>query len=103
MELHTLGSVNRIPGHPKNGQSNYTEVDVHSVAGILSGWTTVKSDDDSFRFNDSPHWPTHDWTGKKLWLGNDDYYYVPFGGQEQGEALLDILAEHPSTAWFHLA
>ena len=50
--------------------------------------------------HDSPDWPNHDWTGKKLWLGNDDYYYVPFGGQEQGEAFLDILAEHPSTAWF---
>ncbi len=100
MELHTLGSVNRIPGHAKNGQFNYTEVDVHSVAGILSGWTNYKSTDDSFKFNDSPDWPSHDWTGKQLWLGNDDYYDLPFGGQEQGETLLDILAEHPSTAWF---
>ncbi len=100
MELHTLGSINRIPGHEKFGHFNYTEVDVHSVAGILSGWTNIKNEDESFRFNDSPDWPSHDWTGKKLWLGNDDFYYIPFGGQEQGEALLDILAEHPSTAWF---
>jgi uncharacterized protein (DUF1800 family) len=35
-----------------------------------------------------------------MWLGNDDYYYFPYGGEEQGEQLLDILAEHPSTAYF---
>ena len=62
MELHTLGSVNRIPGHANNGKNNYTEVDVHRVAGVLSGWTNVRSDDDGFRFNDTPEWPSHDFT-----------------------------------------
>src|SRR5690606_28415511 len=32
--------------------------------------------------------------------GNDDYHYFPHGGIDQGEQLLDILAEHPSTAYF---
>jgi uncharacterized protein (DUF1800 family) len=105
MELHTLGSINRIPGHANFGQPNYTEVDVHRVAGILSGWTYVRSEFEEFRFNDSPDWPTHDYSGKELWLGGNplgtqNMYLVPYGGAEQGEMLLDILSEHPSTAWF---
>ncbi len=100
MELHTLGSINKIPGDPNNGKNNYTEVDVHRVAGILSGWTNAKSGDDAFRFNDTPDWPTHDFTGKELSLGTPGGHFIPYGGIDQGELLLDILSEHPSTAWF---
>jgi len=105
MELHTLGSTNQITGDPNFGKFNYTEVDVHRVAGILSGWTNVHSTGDEFRFNDSPYWPTHDYSSKEIWLGGNPFgsttpYYIPYGGAEQGETLLDILAEHPSTAWF---
>lgn len=105
MELHTLGSTNRIVGDANFGKLNYTEVDVHRVAGILSGWTNVHSPGDEFRFNDSPYWPTHDFSSKEIWLGGNPFgsptpYRIPYGGVEQGEALLDILAAHPSTAWF---
>lgn len=105
MELHTLGSTNRIPGDANFGKLNYTEVDVHRVAGILSGWTDVHSPNNEFRFNDSPYWPTHDFSGKEIWLGGNPFgsstpYLIPYGGAEQGETLLDILAAHPSTAWF---
>ena len=105
MELHTLGSTNRIPGDANFGKLNYTEVDVHRAAGLLSGWTTEHSPGGEFRFNDSPYWPAHDYTSKEVWLGGNPFgsatpYYIPYGGAEQGEMLLDILADHPSTAWF---
>ncbi len=101
MELHTLGSINRIPGHPWNGRFNYTEEDVHTVAQILSGWTTIDSPYGEFRFNDTPDYPTHHYPAKQLKLDNTTYTYTfPYGGIEQGEQFLDILAGHPSTAYF---
>jgi uncharacterized protein (DUF1800 family) len=100
MELHTMGSYSRVPGPGFLTQPNYTEEDVHTAAQILSGWTTVGSPDDAYRFNAGRAWPAHHWQEKRMWLGNDNYYYFPYGGEEQGEQLLDILAEHPSTAYF---
>lgn len=100
MELHTMGSYSRAPGAGFPQQPNYTEEDVHTAAQILSGWTTMGSPNDEYRFNEGRTWPAHHWQEKRLWLGNDDYYYFPYGGEEQGEQLLDILADHPSTAYF---
>lgn len=100
MELHTMGSYSRVPGPGFLTQPNYTEEDVHAAAQILSGWTTIGSPNDEYRFNAGRAWPAHHWQEKRLWLGNDNYYYFPYGGEEQGEQLLDILAEHPSTAYF---
>jgi uncharacterized protein (DUF1800 family) len=100
MELHTMGSYNRAPGAGFLQQPNYTEEDVHTAAQILSGWTTMGSPNEEYRFNEGRTWPAHHWQEKRLWLGNDDYYYFPYGGEEQGEQLLDILADHPSTAYF---
>jgi len=100
LELHTLGSYSYVPGPGYRKQPNYTEEDVHALARILSGWTNYQSPDDGFYFNASRSWPRHDWTEKQLWLGNDAYYHIPAGGIEQGERVLDILAEHPSTAYF---
>lgn len=99
MELHTMGSYSRVPG-PTFQQPNYTEADVHTAAQILSGWTTMNSPGDEYHFNAGRNWPSHHWHEKQMWLGNDALYYFPYGGEEQGELLLDILAEHPSTAWF---
>lgn len=100
MELHTMGSYSRVPGPGFLQQPNYTEADVHTAAQILSGWTTMGSPHDEYRFNAGRTWPAHHWQEKQMWLGNDALYYFPYGGAEQGEQLLDILAEHPSTAYF---
>lgn len=100
LELHTVGSYSYVPGPGYGVTPNYTEEDVHKAARMLSGWTNVGSPNGEFRFNESRQWPSHDWTEKDLWLGNDDLHYFPYGGIEQGEQLLDILAEHPSTAYF---
>jgi uncharacterized protein (DUF1800 family) len=100
MELHTVGSYSRVPGPDYLKKPNYTEDDVHTAAQILSGWTTVGSPDDAYRFNEGRAWPAHHWPEKSMWLGNDNLHYFSYGGLEQGEQLLDILAEHPSTAYF---
>jgi len=100
LELHTVGSYSYVPGSGYRTRANYTEEDVHTLARILSGWTNRRSANDEFYFNAGRQWPKHDWTEKRLWLGNDNFYYIPFGGIEQGEQVLDILTEHPSTAHF---
>lgn len=100
MELHTLGSTSRVPGTGYLTRPNYTEDDVHTAAQILSGWTTMHAPNDEFRFNEGRGWPAHHWPEKRLWLGNDAYHTFPYGGIEQGEMLLDILAGHPSTAYY---
>ena len=100
MELHTMGSYSRVPGPGFMQQPNYSEEDVHTAAQILSGWTTMGSPNQEYHFNAGRSWPAHHWQEKQMWLGNDARYYFPYGGEEQGEQLLDILAEHPSTAHF---
>ncbi|MBI1356431.1 MAG: DUF1800 family protein [Acidobacteria bacterium] len=82
MELHTLG----VDG-------GYTQSDVTEAARVLTGWTVGGPgfDDDSFHFLE----PAHD-TGVKTILGES---FEPTGRAE-GERLLDLLAEHPSTARF---
>ncbi len=83
MELHTLG----VDG-------GYTEDDVKEVARCFTGWT--------IRFPPDPNYgefvyvdAIHD-AGAKTVLG------VPItaGGQGDGEQVLDLLADHPSTARF---
>ncbi|MDW8395147.1 MAG: DUF1800 domain-containing protein [Anaerolineae bacterium] len=100
LELHTVGSYSYVPGLGYRTQPNYTEEDVHALSRILSGWTNFRSPNDEFYFNASRSWPRHDWTEKRLWLGNDAFYHIPAGGIEQGERVLDILSAHPSTAYF---
>ncbi|TDR20672.1 DUF1800 domain-containing protein [Marinicella litoralis] len=81
MELHTLGV---------NG--GYSEDDVKEVARCFTGWTLSEQADELFVF----YAPNHD-TGSKTVLGQ----FIPAGGGiEDGEAVLDILASHPSTAAF---
>ncbi len=77
MELHTLG----VDG-------GYTQQDVSEVARVFTGW---RYKDDAFHF---AAW-AHDYEDKTV-LG-----HTIFGeGISEGEAVLDILAEHPSTAKF---
>lgn len=80
MELHTLG----VDG-------GYTEDDVKAVARAFTGWT-VGDTPTGFYFSAKDH----DFDAKTV-LG----YSLPAGrGVEDGEAVLDILAAHPSTAQF---
>jgi uncharacterized protein (DUF1800 family) len=81
MELHTLG----VDG-------GYTQKDVQEVARAFTGWTIERpqfSGDFIFR----PR--MHD-TGEKIVLGRK----INSGGIRDGEAVIDILAKHPSTARF---
>jgi uncharacterized protein (DUF1800 family) len=82
MELHTLG----VDG-------GYTQADVTEVARILTGWSVDRPmQGGGFAF--------HDWAhdrGKKTVLGVE----FPAGrGQDEGERLLTLLAEHPSTSHY---
>ena len=81
LELHTLG----VDG-------GYTERDVKEAARALTGWTTHPRTEGGFYFDPS----VHD-DGPKQILG----HRFPAGrGIEDGLALLDLLARHPSTARF---
>ena len=80
MELHTLG----VDG-------GYTQKDVIELARILTGWTIDRPQQGGgFVFRPQ----MHD-TGEKTVLGKT----FPAGsGEEEGERLLDMLAQHPATA-----
>ncbi|MGO1073913.1 DUF1800 domain-containing protein [Inquilinus sp. CA228] len=81
MELHTLG----VDG-------GYTQADVRALAMILTGWTPGRAKDPPgtvFAFRPGGHEP-----GPKTFLGQT----YPQAGQAEGEAALDALAAHPSTA-----
>ena len=81
MELHTLG----VDG-------GYTQKDVQEVARALTGWTVAVQQDGDYVFRAR----AHD-TGEKLILGKK----FPAGrGEAEGEAVLDLVARHPSTARF---
>lgn len=85
MELHTLGV---------NG--GYTQQDVIEVARCFSGWTyynnSTLTNYGTFRFD-----PTRHDNGTKTVLGTT----IPSGGgQQDGETVINILANHPSTAQF---
>jgi len=85
MELHTLS----VDG-------GYTQDDVREVARALTGWTLTlgarQADDPGFVFR--PDW--HDAEEKRV-LGTT---LAAGRGVEDGEQVLDLLAEHPSTAGF---
>jgi uncharacterized protein (DUF1800 family) len=82
MELHTLG----VDG-------GYTQRDVTEIARAFTGWTIDKPrQGGGFRFEPR----LHD-DGEKIVLG---HRIKAGGGMRDGEQVLDILAEHPSTARF---
>jgi uncharacterized protein (DUF1800 family) len=85
MELHTLGV---------NG--GYTQADVIQVARILTGWTVQPVNSPTagggdFVFNPNRHEP-----GTKKVMGKK----FKDGGEQEGEALLHMLATSPATARF---
>jgi uncharacterized protein (DUF1800 family) len=81
MELHTLG----VDG-------GYTQQDIIEVARALTGWTMNPRGAAEFIFRPE----IHD-AAQKVVLG----HVIPAGGGvEDGEAVLDIVARHPSTAKF---
>lgn len=78
LELHTLG----VDG-------GYTQQDVINVARILTGWTIDRRGDHRFQFLAQ----AHD-RGEKVVLGRT----FPAGhGEDEGRALLAMLAMHPAT------
>lgn len=82
MELHTLG----VDG-------GYTQQDVIEVARALTGWTLSRgANGGAFLFRAE----VHD-AGAKRILGTE---FAAGRGQEEGEAVLDLLARHPATARF---
>jgi uncharacterized protein (DUF1800 family) len=107
MELHTLGAIAYqgigTPGVVETG-SGYTDQDVIQVARVLTGWAIAdghhrnaagaKPVDGGFLFSPS----IHD-TGSKSVLGVT-FPTAAGPGQAEGEAFLDLLAAHPSTALF---
>ncbi|TIS49541.1 DUF1800 family protein [Mesorhizobium sp.] len=83
LELHTLGVG-----------SGYSQADVTSFAGMLTGWTMAGrkgrlGEPGSFVFNANAHQP-----GEAILLGKT----YPAGGMGQAEAALNDIAQHPATA-----
>ena len=86
MELHTLG----VDG-------GYTQRDVIEVAKVFTGWMVPGGQGGgaaSFRFQPAAHAP-----GDKKVLGHI-IREGREGGVQEGEEVLDLLAEHPSTSKF---
>jgi uncharacterized protein (DUF1800 family) len=81
MELHTLGVA-----------GGYTQADVVEVARAFTGWTIRgPRQGGGYAFEDRRHAK-----GPKTVLGTA----IDAGGERDGEAVLDLLAAHPSTATF---
>ena len=85
LELHTMGA---------NG--GYTEQDVKEVAKVFTGWSIEldPSSPDFLRFRFRTTWHEQ---GPKRVLGHK---IRKFAYKQGGEQVLDILAQHPSTAEF---
>jgi uncharacterized protein (DUF1800 family) len=82
MELHTLG----VGG-------GYTQNDVVNVARAFTGWTIFNPQNiGEYQYNPA----MHDREAKKV-LGRD---FPRGGGENEGLAVIDMLASHPSTAKF---
>ena len=82
MELHTLGV-----------EGGYTQKDVQEVARAFTGWTIANPrQGGAFRFEPRMHDD-----GAKIVLGQT---IKAGGGKQDGERVLDLLANHPSTAQF---
>jgi hypothetical protein len=85
MELHTLG----VDG-------GYTQQDVIEVARCLTGWQYASSSSDPRRGTAFYNSGRHD-NNQKIVLGN---VIAAGGGQADGDRVIDILVNHPSTHRF---
>jgi uncharacterized protein (DUF1800 family) len=111
LELHTLGIGNyrggrdwkAVPGAAEGRAEFYTDADVWEVARAFTGWTIgdgrwiaegeTAPETGRFAYVDAWHDPY-----QKRVLGRE---LLPMAGpEEDGEAVLDILATHPGTARF---
>jgi uncharacterized protein (DUF1800 family) len=82
LELHTLG----VDG-------GYTQDDVRDAARAFTGWSIEKPNDEArFVFRKKKHDD-----GAKTILGQA---FAAGGGERDGEAVLDLVANHPATARF---
>jgi uncharacterized protein (DUF1800 family) len=86
MELHTLG----VDG-------GYTQTDVAELSRVLTGWSISGTPGQRGTFLYNP--ALHD-NGNKTVLGVNIAGQTGAAGQSEGEQVLDILANHPSTARF---
>src|SRR4029450_11606545 len=78
--------------HPLGVDGGYTQTDVVQVARAFTGWTIrLPRQGGGFRFEERWHAK-----GPKTVLGKR----IDAGGEGDGEAVLDLLASHPSTATF---
>lgn len=87
MELHSLSVT-----------GGYSQSDVQQVARCFTGWTYISAAGATqwqFRFNSGVHA-----TGSKTVLGQVIPYQSGASGQQEGETVLNILADHPSTRSF---
>jgi uncharacterized protein (DUF1800 family) len=89
LELHTLGIV--------DGRQVYTEADVVAVARVLTGWSTEEAPEVGTRFRFRADY--HD-AGPASILGGawSTPGHAGEAGYQDGVALIDFLAHHPSTA-----
>ncbi|MBY0311572.1 MAG: DUF1800 domain-containing protein [Phycisphaerales bacterium] len=85
MELHTLG----VDG-------GYTQADVQQVAKCFTGWTYFGSSSGATAYTFQFKSTDHDATQKTV-LGNIIPARAGASGQQDGEDVLNILANHPST------
>ncbi|WP_374632536.1 DUF1800 family protein [Ferrovibrio sp.] len=83
LELHT---VSRTGGYDQN--------DVIALAKILTGWTVTRNPNDGFALGKVGYRPQWHEPGMQILLG----WEFPQQGEDQGEAALQMLAVHPSTA-----
>jgi len=84
LELHTLGV---------NG--GYTEDGIKELARVLTGWTIVRNRERDV-FGTYQFRPFMHATGDKQVLGQT----IANGGENEGVQVLELLAQHPSTAQF---
>ena len=85
MELHTLG----VDG-------GYTQTDVAELSRVLTGWTIAGRGD--FAFNPALHdWGAKTVLGVKIAAGSPS---LGAAGIKEGEQMLNVLLDHPSTAQF---
>jgi uncharacterized protein (DUF1800 family) len=97
-ELHVMGAENylgvRDPTDPDlydadGERMGYVDADVYGATTCFTGWR-VDTDTGEYYFDESKHFPY-----QKVVLGK----IIPeFGGIQDGETVLDMLANHPGTA-----
>ena len=86
------------------GIGNYTEEDVKACARAFSGWTIANAEYMSIRASRDSIWPHGrlDWQFQYQPEDHDDGEKTFLGqtGRFNGEDIIDIICQHPATAWF---